>query len=191
MKKELWKNVNKDYSVSSFGNVMSSKRFVTCKRKDYRSGNKCEYKLKIKKRKLKKIHLSTGYEGVTFYGKQKLVHRLVAEAFIPNPEKKPIVNHKDGNKKNNHVDNLEWCTLSENMKHAYDVLGIKPSSLGVFGKEHNASKSIVQKTTQGKIVKVWGNAMDAVRDGYDSSCISRCCNGYYKIHKGYKWEFYV
>lgn len=57
------------------------------------------------------------------------VHRLVAKAFIPNPESLPVVNHKDGNKSNNHVDNLEWCTSSYNGKHAVDT-GLRPTPIG-------------------------------------------------------------
>lgn len=63
---------------------------------------------------------SNGYKAVQFGQKRIGVHRLVAMAFIPNPESKPQVNHKDGNKANNHVSNLEWVTGSENMVHAYN-----------------------------------------------------------------------
>ena len=72
----------------------------------------------------------TGYLTVMLYkpAKKKLVHRLVAEAFIPRPDGKAQINHIDGNKTNNRVDNLEWCTQSENMRHRVDVLGIRPAS---------------------------------------------------------------
>lgn len=68
-----------------------------------------------------------GYRRITFYKKGKHysypVHRIVAQLFIPNPEKKPQVNHIDGNRRNNHVSNLEWCTVQENLRHSREVLG--------------------------------------------------------------------
>lgn len=76
-----------------------------------------------KKRLLKTFISKEGYERVKFSVKSKihreLIHRLVAEAFIPNPENKPVVNHIDGNKQNNCVENLEWCTTGENLHHAF------------------------------------------------------------------------
>ena len=65
----------------------------------------------------------SGYLCVGLYKKYQFVHRLVAETFIPNPENKPTVNHKDGDRYNNYVENLEWATYSENIKHSYSVLG--------------------------------------------------------------------
>lgn len=65
-----------------------------------------------------RVNLSFGQKSTKFR-----VHRLVAEAFIDNPLAKPFVNHKDGNKLNNHISNLEWCTSSENERHSFDVLG--------------------------------------------------------------------
>ncbi|ELM4096003.1 HNH endonuclease [Salmonella enterica] len=67
-----------------------------------------------------------GYQRVTLcrHGKTKRfqLHRLVALVHLPNPDNLPVVNHKDGNPQNNHVSNLEWCTYSHNLQHAYDVL---------------------------------------------------------------------
>lgn len=67
-----------------------------------------------------------GYLRVIINNKQLYVHRLVAEAFIPNPENKPNINHIDGDKSNNRVDNLEWCTQQENVSHSIDVLNNSP-----------------------------------------------------------------
>ena len=68
------------------------------------------------------MYHKTGYVRVSIGNKSKgLVHRLVAETFIPNPNNKPMVNHIDGNKTNNHISNLEWVTNAENVKHAFTL----------------------------------------------------------------------
>lgn len=74
--------------------------------------------------------------------KQKSIHRLVAEAFIPNPDNLPEVNHKDGNKANNCVDNLEWCTASHNKKHAFRT-GLNKQRKGLNNPHHKLSKEAV------------------------------------------------
>ena len=71
------------------------------------------------KRILREFVGKDGYLRTQFDGKSRTVHRVIALAFIPQIESKDFINHKDGNKQNNSVDNLEWCTRSENMKHAY------------------------------------------------------------------------
>lgn len=91
-------------------------------------------------KKLKTNYIS-GYYAVGLYSKsekkQKMfyIHRLMATTFIPNPENKPCVNHKDGNKLNNSLENLEWCTYAENTRHAYDMFLAIPRRLSEEEKE--------------------------------------------------------
>ena len=94
--------------------------------------------------KIRKPVLNTpAYFSMVLYKDSKptatRIHVLVAKAFIPNPEIKLVVNHRDGNKLNNRVDNLEWVTQSENLQHAYDT-GLKKS-----GHEHSRAKLTVEQ----------------------------------------------
>lgn len=82
-----------------------------------------------------------GYIRLSMDGKMRSLHRIVAMAFIPNPENKPQVNHKDGDKTNNSVGNLEWVTNQENTRHAFQVLGRKPSYGGYNRKGYKQPKT--------------------------------------------------
>lgn len=106
MSKEYWKDIDDRgrYQASNLGRVRSF-----C---NYHNGVKEVPKI------LKPRLLNSGYEFVTILGRHKLVHKLVAMAFLSNPNSKPHVNHKDSDRRNNRVSNLEWCTRSENMMHA-------------------------------------------------------------------------
>jgi hypothetical protein len=124
-----------------------------------------------KKYKLKTTRSSsgTGYLQVALckngFVKIHSIHRLVAQTFIDNPQNKKQVNHKDGNKLNNHVSNLEWCTQSENMKHSIDILGNPkpPSWKGKFGKLHNRSKKIYEWDANGNLLNTYESGLDFQR----------------------------
>ena len=124
------------------------------------------------------------------------VHRLVAKAFIPNPENKPCVNHIDGNKENNCASNLEWCTHSENEKHSYRVLGKKLTADHhkrlVDGHTKAVSKSVVQMTKDGSVVNTFPSLAEAYRQtGISEGNISECCNNRRNTAGGYKWNFVI
>ncbi len=139
------------------------------------------------------------YYTITLYDKDKIrstsIHRLVAESFILNPKKKPYVNHIDGNKYNNNVENLEWVTASENDIHAVKM-GLKKSSIKQkeWARKHvkvlheKSSKKINQLNKEGKIIMVHKSIREASRTmGVSHQSIM----GAIKRHglcQGFKWE---
>ena len=163
-----------NYEVSNFGNVR-------------RNG------------KMLKLITKNGYNsvGLCVNGKSnvKYVHRLVAEAFVIKVENKNIINHKDGNRKNNNVNNLEWCTYSENIKHSFEELGRK--SVGVKGEKNGMYKFRGNNNKNSKPVICintgieYGSRKEAARElGINAGNITNICNGIRNKIKGYsfKWK---
>ena len=179
-----WKDIvgyENEYQINQFGEIRTLKDSPKLKKYDV-------LKPQISKR--------NGYVYQMLYknGKEKLlrVHRLVAMAFLPNPNNLPQVNHKDGNKQNNSVDNLEWCEQSDNMKHAYKN-GLQIPSENQRKAIINTNKLKQKKVCQikdGEIINTFSGISEASRQTKISiSCISRCCNLKRKSTNGYEWRF--
>lgn len=117
--------------------------------------------------------------------KHFLVHRIVAQAFIPNPQNLPQVNHQDENPSNNSVENLEWCTAKYNNNYGTRIQRINEKNTN--GK---CSKPVIQYTKTGEFIKEWKSTMDVKRNlNYDQGHISACCNGKRKSANGFIWKY--
>ena len=184
---EIWKDIKgyeNLYQVSNLGNIKSLKKLVNC-------GIKINSKVFKKEKNLKYLISGTGYPFVTLYknkiGKMFLVHRLVAETFIPNPNNYKIVNHIDENPKNCNVNNLEWCTQSYNINFGTRNEKIAKKLLN----NPINSKKVIQKDLNNNVIKVWESLSEIERKlKFSRSSIAKCCKEKDKISHGYKWEFY-
>ena len=122
--------------------------------------------------------------------KCRTMHSLIAEAFIPNPDMLPCVNHKNGNRTDNSLENLEWVTYSENNYHAVRKLGRTSPWKGKFGKDNPHSKPVIQLSKDGKIIAEYESAKDAARKlNTSQGRISDCCRREKKYHLGYIWKY--
>lgn len=160
--KEIWKDIPEYeglYQVSIFGKVRSLYGW-----------NGTNY---YRRNKILKPEIIKGYLRVSLFKKNKckkfMIHRLVAEAFLPNVNNLPYINHKDENTKNNKVFNLEWCT------HDYNV-------------RYSQSKKILQYDLQGNFVKEWNAVNDIVRETKITH-VCDCCKGKRNHAGGYIWKY--
>lgn len=162
---EEWRDIegyNGKYQVSDWGRVKSTYR------------NKPLGERKIQK----------GYVQVALYKNHKptykLVHRLVADAFIPNPNNLPQINHKDECKTNNSVENLEWCSNAYNSSYGTHYERIKKAN----------SKQLDQiDSITGEVIKTWESTSEAFRNGFHH--VSDVCNGNRKQDKGFLFKFCI
>lgn len=184
---EIWKPISfcKHYEVSSMGNFRSLDHEVIVESKRTKPHAKL---MKGKVIKPFKVN-STGYLQIKIQRKKYSAHRIVAREFCSGYKNGLVVNHKNGNRQDNRASNLEWVTYSENSAHGFRENGRVPTSLGKFSKDHHASKAVICTDIQTGVSIGYYAAMDAVREGFDSSSISRCCNGECMSHKGKYWRF--
>ncbi len=174
---EIWKDVvgyEGLYQVSDRGRIKSICSYVRLQNGE----------LMKKKPHILKLQDRCGYKLVNLFkgGRSHTlnIHRLVAEAFLPNPHRYSVVNHKDENKSNNSLSNLEWCT------HAYNL------SYGTAQRRRAVSqgKVVIQLDKNGAFIKRHLTLMDACRDtGINFQNISQCCNNKRKTAGGYCWKF--
>lgn len=154
--------IEKYYTISEEGKIFSK-----------RTGKQLKYWLSPNK---------IGYPTVMLYLDNKkikvAIHRLVALKYLDNPDNLPQVNHKDGNKLNNNVENLEWCTAKENTEHLMNVLGYNMGRI-----------EIVQKDKNGNVLNFYKSIKEAsVKTGIEYSSLAKCVRGVYSLSGGYRWE---
>ena len=188
---EEWRDVPETdgvYQVSNLGRARTKDRLINAAR-----GLKRMCRGKI----LKPYHLNSGYMQLNIQGKHRYVHRLVAEAFIDNPDGLPCVNHINGNKSDNRVENLEWCTQQQNIQHEINTGLFDPMKTleKIWDGEAGERLAKITREARCKPVRrndgvVYDSMIEAADDlGVHKSCISNVIRGKSKTCKGYTFEY--
>ena len=184
---EIWKPVKNYeglYEISSLGNIRSIDRLISRKMNDGSIR-----KIMLKGKQLKKCFMGT-YYAVTLCkngkSKQCLIHRLVGMAFIENPNGLECINHKDENKLNNSVENLEWCDRMYNCNY-----GIRNSTISKKNRRPRVNfKKVAQYSKSGEFIKEYDNPITAYREtNINGTQIKYCCEGKRKQAGNYKWKY--
>lgn len=196
MNNEVWKSIagyEGLYEVSNMGRIRSIDRI----RKSVRNGSNLGC---LKGKVMKPFYNNIGYLMIDLFKdgirKTFTVHRLVALAFVPNPDGKPCVNHLDETHDNNCADNLEWCTQKENMNYgtAPQRISKKIKERWERGKMKGRPKRQVAKySLDGKLLEVYPSYLDAAKacgSTSNGSSIINCIQGRYNTSYGYKWGYY-
>lgn len=178
MEVEIWMSMGvPGYEVSNLGCVRSIEREVN----NSRSG-----KPFIKKGNLLKISTNRGYKEITICNKRYKIHRIVAEAFIPNPEKLPCINHKNGIRSDNTLSNLEWISYSDNNLHSFKVLDRVHPMQNKKGILCPNSKKVICATLD----MIFNSITEAAAYlDCDQSTIIKICNGYERFTKGFYFRW--
>lgn len=193
---EIWRDIKGYeglYQISNEGKVKSLPREWKCARNE--SGNRHRNEIIMSPQlRLNYYRVRLVKDGV---GKNKSVHRLVAETFIDNPDKKPVIDHINGNPIDNRVENLRWCTQEENNGfelHRKNVgkalLGRKHSEETIEKIRKKLYKSVNQYDLDGNFIATYASAKEAAKitnSNYVSIC--QCCTGRNKTANGYIWKY--
>lgn len=179
---EIWKQIDgeTDYLISNHGKIKSINRKVWI-------GH--GYWKEIPEKILSTNKNHKGYEVVSFRQKTFSVHRLVALHFIQKIEGKDQVNHKDMDKTNNHVENLEWVSCKENINHAWKSTKRISSFKGRTGSLHPQSKAVIATCMKTGVQMRYASMMDAQRNGFNTGNISQVCQGKKPFSKGFYWSY--
>ena len=174
------------YMVSNIGRIVVLGRLV--KRK-HRTGKDANYFMKPHLCSTS-IAPSTPYRRMTFVrnGKKdtRLLHRIIAEAFLPNPNNLPCVDHIDDNPENSVASNLQWCSYKDNNSKEHHRIAASKSKIGTAA--HNR-KAVAQITMDGEIVKIFPSMTHAESEGFSHSAIFRVIHNKLKSHGGFKWMY--